>query len=228
MNPIFYRKSAMSLLCLCGFIFMAIGDNPDPERFRTEIEAFQHWDSKNATPMNPVLFIGSSSIRLWQTHNDFPNLPVINRGFGGSHISDVNHFIEILVLKYKPALIVFYAGDNDIADGKNSAGVFSDYVNFVQTVHAQLPQTRIIYLPIKPSPSRWQFWPAMQETNARIEEFCENESYLFYIDTATPMLGKNMRPISKLFVSDSLHLSQPGYALWTELLSQKLEEISGR
>ncbi len=222
MRILHLRITMLWLLISLSWLFFSGGENPDPERFREEIDTFIRWDSKNASPARPVLFIGSSSIRLWRTHDFFPELPVINRGFGGSHISDVNYFIDILVLKFKPVLIVFYCGDNDIADGKGPATVFSDFVKFTQTVHEKLPATEIIYLPIKPSPDRWHVWPAMLEANNRIKEFCENETYLYYVDTATPMLGEAERPISALFVTDSLHLSQAGYQLWTDLLVPEL------
>ena len=225
MRILHLRVTTLCLLICLSWLFLSGGENPDPERFREEIDTFLRWDSKNASPARPVLFVGSSSIRLWRTHDLFPELPVINRGFGGSHISDVNYFIDILVLKFKPALIVFYCGDNDIADGKGPATVFSDFVKFTQAVHEKLPETGIIYLPIKPSPVRWHVWPAMRDANNRVKEFCANESYLYYVDTTTPMLGENERPVSALFVSDSLHLSQTGYKLWTDLLTHALQVL---
>ncbi|MBN1362511.1 MAG: hypothetical protein JW993_18080 [Sedimentisphaerales bacterium] len=131
------------------------GVNPDPNRFAGEIEAFAQWDSKNAIPADPILFVGSSSIRLWKTHESFPELPIVNRGFGGAHISDVVHFADRIVLPYAPRLIVFYAGDNDVAAGKSASRVLCDYRRFVELVHAKLPETRIIFISIKPSSSRW-------------------------------------------------------------------------
>ena len=202
--------------------------NPDPERFRQEITNFQQWDSKNATPADPVLFVGSSSIRLWPTHDYFPALPVINRGFGGSHISDVNYYVKETVLKYNPRLIVFYAGDNDIADGKEAGTVLIDFSTFADTIHNRLPETPIIFIPIKPSPSRWKFWKEMQAANKLVEKYCKEEKYLFYIDTATPMIGKNRRPESSIFISDSLHLNKNGYDLWSGILAPVLSEMYSR
>ena len=117
-------------------------EDPDPERYRGAIDRFQWLDKKNFFPTEGVLFVGSSSIVLWETANYFPKIPVINRGFGGSHISDVNYFVESLVVKHKPKVIVFYAGDNDIAAGKNIDRVYGDYVEFVQSI-------KIIYLKLK-------------------------------------------------------------------------------
>jgi lysophospholipase L1-like esterase len=199
--------------------------DPNPARFESEIAAFEKYDRQNSAPKDAVLFVGSSSIRLWPTAESFPNLPVINRGFGGSHISDVVHFADRIVLKYKPRAIVFYAGDNDIADGKSPDQVAADFKKFVDLVHARLPDTLIIYLPIKPSPSRWKLWPKAREANERIEEFTKTNPRLAYVDIATPMLGPDgSEPPASLFLDDRLHLNAKGYELWNEILTPALRE----
>ena len=134
---------------------------PDPNRFAGEISAFEQWDNKNSFPADAVLFVGSSTIRMWQTRASFPDLPVINRGFGGSHISDINFYFKRVVSPYKPKVIVFYAGDNDIASGKSAQQVLDDFRRFVEMVRNQLPRTPIIFISIKPSESRWNFWPVL-------------------------------------------------------------------
>jgi lysophospholipase L1-like esterase len=227
---LFMRISLKNLLTIGLLITLMLlsfgsGENPDPQRFKSEIDAFLNWDSKNAPPADPVVFVGSSSIRLWRTHTYFPDLPVINRGFGGSHISDVNYYADTLVLKFNPQIIVFYAGDNDIADGKSPETVYSDFTAFFDRIHTGLPSAKIVYLPIKPSPSRWQYWPAMQEANSRIEALCTQDPDLYYVDTASPMIGGNGRPMPGLFVSDSLHLNQTGYKLWTGILAPELRDL---
>src|SRR5262245_52826070 len=141
-----------------------------PERFESEIAAFEKWDHQNAVPKDCILFVGSSTIRLWQTADAFPDLPVINRGFGGSTIPDVNYFADRIVFKYKPRTIVFYAGDNDIAAGHSPEKVFANYQKFSDSVHEQLPNTKLIYLAIKPSPLRWKMWPQAQVVNSRVKE----------------------------------------------------------
>src|SRR3954465_15809073 len=127
-----------------------------PARFETEIAAFEKWDHQNAVPQNCILFVGSSTIRLWQTADAFPELPVVNRGFGGSTIPDVNHFADRIVFKYKPRRIVFYAGDNDLAAGRTPDRVFSDFQTFLVSAHEHLPNAQIIFLAIKPSIARWK------------------------------------------------------------------------
>ena len=199
--------------------------DPDPNRFAGEIKAFAEWDSKNATPAEPVLFAGSSTARMWRTHESFPDLPVVNRGFGGSHISDVIHYAEQVVLPYKPKVIVFYAGDNDIAGGKPAQRVADDYRRFVTIVHAKLPDVRIVFLSIKPSGQRWSLWPEANKANALVQDFCKQDKRLFFADLATPLLGADGRPKADLFLADQLHLNPQGYAVWAKAFRPILDEV---
>ena len=186
---------------------------------------FQRWDKKNSKVENPVVFVGSSSIRKWYTAEYFPDIPSVNRGFGGSHISDVIYFINKRVLKFKPKVIVFYAGDNDIHFGKKSQIVFEDYVNFVEKVHEYLPDTKIMFIPIKPCPNRWYLWDEMEKTTHMVRRYSQNNSLLYYVDTASPMLSEKGRPKSILFVKESLHLSQKGYELWNSIVKPILYDL---
>lgn len=206
-----------------------------PARFEADIETFRAWDRKNAVPADAVLFVGSSSIRLWQTAADFPDLPVINRGFGGSTITDVNHYVEDVALKYRPAVVVFYAGDNDINGGASPAEVFEAYRTFVDRVLAVRADTRIIFLPIKPSLARWALWPSMRELNDLVRTYGESAEpgpdgrpRLFYADIASPMLGPDGEPRPELFVDDGLHLSEAGYALWNGVVRPVIDEALAR
>jgi len=198
--------------------------NPDPHRFDKEINAFIMYDQKNSFPENAILFVGSSSIRIWKTHLAFPEFPVINRGFGGAHISDVLFFYDQIVKKYQPQIIVFYAGDNDIAAGKPVDQVVSDFKKFVQKVKSDLPSIRIIYLPIKPSILRWKFWPAMDKANQIIKSICLQDELLEYIDTAGALLAAGGQPDKNLFISDGLHLNAKGYQKWNAILLPVLQK----
>ena len=150
-------------ILLVFFILFAGGqNNPNPQRFEknsygdnVSIDLFRLWDKKNSISYDEVLFVGSSSIRKWSTAEYFPNVPIINRGFGGSHISDIIFFINQTVLKYKPRVIIFYAGDNDIHYGKSPKIVLEDYKTFVKKVHSKLPNTRIVFIPIS---TFFKFW----------------------------------------------------------------------
>lgn len=194
----------------------------DPARFTADIAAFEAWDRKNSAPKDSILFIGSSSIRMWPTAEAFPGLPVINRGFGGSHSSDVVHFAPRIVLKYQPQTIVFYAGDNDIADGKSPERVSDDFRKFVELVHKELPAVRFIYLPVKPSLARWKWWPVAQQANALANQYAAEHDYITYIDTATPMLGSDGQPRPEIFLNDGLHMNETGYRIWNEILARQL------
>lgn len=198
---------------------------PDPVRFKQEINSFVSWDAKNSVPDNKVLFIGSSSVRLWATHNSFPDIKVINRGFGGSHISDVIYYSEQIVLPYKPELIVFYAGDNDITYGKTPRQVFRDYQRFVEIVRDNLPKTSIIYIGIKPSKRRWSYWPAMEEANEMIADLCKKDKMLYYFDSSSGLLADDGLPIEKMFLDDQLHLSNAGYDLWNANLKPLIKQV---
>jgi len=221
------RPNIGLLIMFCSCLVLSAQDkqaeNP-AVRWEETIRQFEQWDRKNTFPSDAVLFVGSSSIRLWPTRECFEGLPVINRGFGGSQISEVNYFAGRIVLCYKPKVIVFYAGDNDVAAGKNARRVFDDYKKFVKLVHAGLPETRIIYVGIKPSRSRWALWPVMNEANMMIKGFSEKDGRLFYFDSAMPLLSSDGKPNVEFFLKDQLHLNDKGYEVWTKLLRPIIEK----
>jgi lysophospholipase L1-like esterase len=189
------------------------------EPFRQEIETFERQDRRALPPANATLFLGSSTIRLWPSlARDFPGIPVINRGFGGSQIEDSIRYAGRIVVPVKPAAIVFYAGDNDLAAGKSPEQVFADYQRLVTLLHRSLPETRILFLAIKPSPCRAHLFDAIRQANALIRDWIRPAPRLEYVDVFTPMLG---RP--GLFGRDGLHMNTKGYALWTRILSPFLE-----
>ena len=180
-----------------------------------DIKAFEAADKTNPPPRNAILFVGSSSIRLWNTlREDFKEFPVINRGFGGSQMADSVELAERIVLPYQPRQIVVYAGDNDIAAGKSPEQVCADFQAFVKKVHAVLPRTRIGYLAIKPSGSRWKLVEKMKAANQLIADFTKKDERLAFIDTFTPILGEDGQPKEELFKADKLHLNEKGYAVW--------------
>jgi lysophospholipase L1-like esterase len=197
---------------------------PTSQPFEKEIQAFEAADRKQMPPSGGVLFVGSSSIRLWKTlAQDFPDAAVINRGFGGSKIPDSTRYAPKIVLPYKPKTVVFYAGDNDLAQGRTPEGVLEDFKAFVRTVHTELPQTRILFIAVKPSPSRWKIVEKVREANRLIREFTQTDAKrLGYIDVFTPMLGPDGQPRPELYVQDQLHMTPKGYELWTALVKEQL------
>lgn len=200
-------------------------EDPDPQRFEAEIEQFRSWDEKNSIPADPILFVGSSSIRFWKTAEAFPEFDVINRGFGGSHISDVQHYYDSVVGSYDPELIVFYEGDNDIAAGKSVDQVLGDYKQLIEHILADKPEVHFVYVPIKPSSSRWDYWPKMKETNQLIKKYNNQHDRLHYVDLATPVLNGEGTPDDSLFRDDLLHLNEGGYEKWNKVLRPVLEKL---
>lgn len=203
----------------------AFADEPknDFARWEKSIAAFEEQDRKQPPPENAFLFAGSSSIRLWKLSTDFPDLRTINRGFGGSEIADSNHFADRIIIKPQPHTIVLYAGDNDISRGKSAKQVARDFRQFVKTIRAKLPRTRILFLAIKPSIRRWNLAETMQAANQQIQEICNDDELLAYVDIWKPMLGDDGRPRAELFAKDGLHLNREGYKLWAGVLKPHLK-----
>jgi lysophospholipase L1-like esterase len=185
-----------------------------------EIKKFEEADRQHPPARGGVLFIGSSSIRLWQSlAEDFPKVKTINRGFGGSEIADATRYVDRIVVPYRPRMVVLYSGDNDLANGKTPQRVFADYKDFIRRVRRQLPQTRIAFVSIKPSPARLPLLPNIETANALIKDYSAPKRNLIYVDVFTRMLGENGTPRPELFVADGLHLSRAGYELWTSIIS---------
>jgi outer membrane protein assembly factor BamB/lysophospholipase L1-like esterase len=197
-------------------------DKQDFIRWEKDIAAFEMKDKENPPPKNAVLFAGSSSIRLWDLKESFPDLEAINRGFGGSQIGDSTHFAPRIILKTEPRIIVLYAGDNDLAAGKTPEQVSEDFQAFAQLIHKELPTTKIIFIAIKPSPARWQLADKQKNANDLIEAYCKKHDGLAYLDMVKPMLGEDGKPRKELFVKDGLHLNEKGYELWASLLKSFL------
>jgi lysophospholipase L1-like esterase len=192
---------------------------PKAPPFEANIVKFEEGDKKSPPSQGAILFLGSSSIVQWKEKEAFPDLQTINRGFGGSEISDSVRVAERIAIPYKPRLIVFYAGDNDIAKGKSPERCRDDFVALSEKVHAALPETRIIFVSIKPCPSRWKLFDKQTEANKLIAAFCgKHADYLTYFSIVEPMLGDDGQPRAELFQKDNLHMSPAGYAIWNERL----------
>jgi len=211
------KISVILLLALCVLCFLSTVSLA--QGFETEIGAYERADLSNPPPAKPVLFVGSSSIRFWSNlAGDFPDYPVMNRGFGGSQMSDVLYYFDRIVAPYDPALILVYEGDNDLAYGKSVDEVYADYVEFLALVEEQLPDAVIAFIATKPSPSRSRYLEATRNLNIRLEDLASNNSQLWFIDIFTPMLDENGQPRRELFISDMLHMNAAGYELWKSII----------
>jgi lysophospholipase L1-like esterase len=204
--------------CLLGQT-AAANKQPPEVRWAKEIAAFEAADQTNPPPRDAVLFIGSSSIRLWtKLAQAFPAHKVINRGFGGSQLSDSVAFVGRIVTPYKPRLVLLYAGDNDIASGKAPEGVLGDFKAFAGRIHAALPGTRVAYIAIKPCPAREKFLDRVKAANQLIREYCATDNRLVFVDVFTPMLTAEGRPRADLCIKDGLHPNAQCYELWASIL----------
>jgi len=192
----------------------------DPRRFEADIQAFEAADRAGPPPRGGVVFVGSSSIKNWtDLATDFPGVQALNRGFGGSTIADVAYYMRRIVLPYQPRLVVLYAGDNDLAEGRTPERVLGDYRAFVTRMRSALPATRLVFVSIKPSPARRAYIGRMRETNRRIRTDIAPDTLQSYADVFTPMLGPGGQPRPELFEADSLHMTRAGYLLWRSLLA---------
>lgn len=216
------RRMFLLLLFVACQIAPAVAEDPSA-RWEPAIRAFEKQDAEHPPPKNGVLFVGSSSIRVWDLNESFPEKGYINRGFGGSQIADSIAFLDRLVINHEPRVVLMYAGDNDIAAGKTPEAVASDFETFQKKLHAKLPKTRIMYIAIKPSLKRWNLYPQMAEANRLIAEHCDSDERLTYLDIVTPMLGDDGKPIPDLFREDGLHLNRKGYEVWTGVVSKHLD-----
>ena len=193
-------------------------------RWEKDIRAFEAADETNPPPQGAVLFIGSSSVRLWTNlAQAFPGHKILNRGFGGSQLLDSVAFVDRIVTPYKPKLVLLYAGDNDIASGKSPERVLSDFKTFVARIHAALPNASIAYIAIKPCPAREKFLDQVKTANRLIQDYAASDTRLLFIDVFTPMLTKEGRPRADLCISDGLHPNAQGYELWASIIRPILD-----
>lgn len=194
------------------------------DKWTAEVAAVEARLAGTALASGGVVFAGSSSVRLWNLEHSFPGMGALNAGFGGSCIADCHRYAPRLIHAWKPSTVVFYAGDNDVAAGLTADDVVRDFTDFATSLHAALPECRLIFLSIKPSGSRWNLWAQARAANERIRTLCEavGEPRLRYVDVATPLLGADGQPMASLFADDRLHLNNAGYEVWRAVLGPVL------
>jgi lysophospholipase L1-like esterase len=197
---------------------------PAAARWQSEFAAFARADEAHKPARGGVVFVGSSSIRLWDgLETAFERFPtVLKRGFGGSTMSDCVEHVGRLVLAYEPRLVVLYAGENDLAAGESPAAVSARVREFIELVRRAQPATHIAYVSIKPSPLRAAVLPAIRETNERVRDYIATVPNAQYIDVHSAMLGADGQPRGELFGADRLHMNAAGYTLWRREINARL------
>ncbi len=194
----------------------------DPAKWEKEIAGLQASDATNHAPQGGIVFVGSSSIRLWKSLSaDFPGLPVINRGFGGSQLADSVHYADRIIFPYHPRQVIIYAGGNDINAGKDPRLVYGDFVALVEKIRKQLPHARIGYIASAPNGARWAQVEKVKELNRLAAEYCRSH-HLDFINVFPLMLGPDGLPKPDIYVADRLHMNAKGYAIWREAVGPVL------
>lgn len=197
----------------------------DPLVWEDDIRALEKATAARFAPGEAVVFVGSSSIRLWRTlAQDMAPLPVIQHGFGGAKLNDVVHYAERLVNNYEPRAVVVFAGTNDIAPGaaKSPEVLLRHYQNFVRTVRSAQPSVPVYFIGITPSIMRWEVWDIAQKTNELIAKWSATQPALYVIDTGAALLNERGEPAEENYIFDGLHLSERGYQIWTSIIKPPL------
>ena len=212
-------------LLTLGFMFVQLltralaVEPPDPHRFDKEIAAFDEADRVSPPQPGGIVFVGSSSIRMWKTlATDFPGVAPINRGFGGSQTPDCVFYFESLVGRLKPRLVVYYCGGNDLAAGRKPEEVAADFRAFCAKLHTALPETRLIVCSIKLTPSRWNIREQTAFANTLLAAHCAGDPRRMFVDINSLVISPDGQPRSELYLEDRLHLNSSGYALWRSRL----------
>tara|TARA_Y100001934_G_scaffold44959_1_gene54224 strand:+ start:407 stop:1060 length:654 start_codon:yes stop_codon:yes gene_type:complete len=197
--------------------------DPDPGRFAKAIAKFADHDKASPPPKGGIVFTGSSSIRLWDLNKWFPKLKPLNRGFGGAHFSDSNHYLEQTVLKYEPSIVVVFNGSNDVWNKKPPMQVLEDFREFRDRILKRTPKCRLMVLPVKPSPKRVSIIEAEKALNALLKSEAEKDARIIFVGAAFEVLMKGEQPDASLFDEDMLHLNEKGYERWVKLVRPLLK-----
>ena len=188
-----------------------------------EIRRFEAMDRKSPPPPNQIVFVGASMIVRWDLKKAFPDLNTINRGFGGSEMIDALHYVDRIVIPYKPRIVVVYEGDNDTALGTTPEQVAKNFELLADKIHAALPNTKVIDISVKPSFARWAIVDKQRATNALLQADCAKHDYLTFLDVSRLTLGADGKPRRELYDPDGLHFSEEGYKLWNAAIRPYLQ-----
>lgn len=199
------------------------------DRFESQIENFRRFDNRNALAKKPILFIGSSSIVFWETSNSFPNLPVINRGFGGASLPEIIYYYDDIIKKHSPSMLIVYC-DIDIERGKSPNEAVIAFKKLVNKAKADFPQTQILLLSMKPTLIDDFIGRDVRKnkiiTNKKLNEYCDGQKNLHFVDFTKIMLKLDGSLRSDIFLSDGMHLNPLGYTLWSPVIESKIMDLT--
>jgi lysophospholipase L1-like esterase len=194
-------------------------------RYASAIEAFLQEDRINPPPKGAILFVGSSIFRQWTNLKEqMAPLPVFNRAFGGSRTGDILTHMDKVVLPYKPRIIVYYCGSNDVNGGESSKAIFGRTKEFCERVHAELPETPILYVSINRAPQKQNRWDVVDSTNALVKQYCSTAGYLGFIDVNPVLFDREGKPRTELYQPDLLHFKDTAYVEFTGVIKPVVEQ----
>ncbi|MEX1240843.1 MAG: GDSL-type esterase/lipase family protein [Cyclobacteriaceae bacterium] len=214
-------KRLLTALLVCISFFLFAQERP----FWKEIQSFRANDSLQPPPEKAIVFVGSSSFKMWKNIvSDFPEHTVINRGFGGSSLPHVIYYADEIVIPYKPRQVVVYCGENDfMSDTVTSEIVVNRFKQLFNLLRKEIRRAEIVFVSMKPSPSRRHLMPQMSAANESIKDFLKGERRAVYVNIWDPMLDSNGAPRKELFLADMLHMNEKGYAIWQKALEPHLK-----
>lgn len=217
------------LLCACAALPACSRNPPNPQRLEAEIARFEERDRTEPPPEGAIVLTGSSSITRWngQAQAALAPLTVIPRGFGGSVMHDLLHYLDRVALAYRPRAILIYEGDNDTAaEFKiSNEAILADLRQIIARIHEKLPQTRIYLLSIKPSPLRRGNWPVAQQVNAEYSKIAASDPLVHYVNVTTALLNADGSMRNDLYLADALHLNDQGNAIWGATIKAALMRL---
>ncbi len=219
-----YKSVTVFLILLIAFQEVRA---QEPAPFYNEILEFKKQDSIHFPPANAVLFVGSSSIRKWEdVQSYFPAETIINRGFGGSELTDAIRYANDIIMPYHPREIVIYSGENDLAysDTVTAEIVLMRFEKLFDIIRTAMPDVPVVYISIKPSPSRENLMPKMEQANKLIKGFLETKKKAIFVDVYHKMLDKNHKPLPGIFLVDNLHMNATGYHIWQKAIEPYLQK----
>ncbi|MFT4154682.1 GDSL-type esterase/lipase family protein [Parafilimonas sp.] len=217
------KRIACYLFIFCFVFSLSLHAQQPP--FFNDIQKFKEQDSINHPPLHPILFIGSSSFTKWtDVQSYFPDYTILNRGFGGSSLPDLIRYANDIIFPYNPKEIVIYCGENDFAvkDSVPAGMVFERFKTLYAIIRSKLADVPVVFISIKPSPSRRKYWPQMVEANRMIKEYIGAQKNTSFVDVYQLMLNDSQEARPEIFLSDSLHMNANGYAIWQKAIQPYL------
>ena len=224
------KSNPLVWVITCAFLVFSYTSKGQTSRFEDEILAFKAQDQELGYQTDFILFTGSSSIRLWHSlEQDMEGLKVLNRGFGGATLRELNMHWKVIAGEHNPDLVVLYCGENDLSEGATATETLHHFVSFLSHYRDTYPKVPLAYIAMKPSLSRWHLWEKFQEVDSLIKHRLQNDPNVTFVDLSPTMLDDDGLLKPEIFEPDSLHMNALGYKGWTSILRPLIEKsVTGR